>query len=276
MGRRHQDVLMIFEIQAHRGARAFYPENTLQAFCKAAELGCDVIELDLVVSRDSRVVVCHDPWISCSSADGMSAGTIFSMNYEQIARFDCGAVSTAFPYQQRVQAVRPLLSEVFRTVEAYLCSIGRPGAMIYNLEVKSWPEHVGAYHPPPAAYAALVLREITDSGLENRIRLQSFDGRLIREARRMKPSLCYGLLVENRAVLKDFPDYPGFVPAYVNPRFDLVDTALVTWLHSLGARVVSWTVNCPEAMLAMKRFGLDGIITDHPEIALHLPGLTLN
>lgn len=264
---------MIFEIQAHRGARAFYPENTLQAFCKAADMGCRVIELDLVVSRDLHVVVSHDPWISCSSADGMSAPTIFSMSLEEIARFDCGAVSPAFPLQQSVRAVRPLLSEVFRTVEALLCGLGRPGAMIYNLEVKSWPEQVGRFHPDAREYAALVLREIAGSGLENRIRLQSFDDRLLREAWLLNPALCYGLLVDTIAILDDFPDRPGFVPEYVNPRFDLVDAALVSRLHALGAKVVAWTVNRPEEALAMKRSGLDGIITDHPELFMNMPGL---
>ena len=53
---------MDFEIQAHRGARLFFPENTLQAFFKAADLGVRVVELDLVVSKDNKIVVSHDPW----------------------------------------------------------------------------------------------------------------------------------------------------------------------------------------------------------------------
>ncbi|RXK87697.1 glycerophosphodiester phosphodiesterase [Chlorobaculum sp. 24CR] len=261
---------MTFEIQAHRGARAFYPENTLQAFCKAVDLGCCVIELDLNVSRDLRLVVAHDPRVL---AGGSSMRSLYAMSYDEVALLDCGDPSPDFPLQQRVSAVRPELREVFRAVEARLRRAGRPGGMIYNLEVKSWPKLDGVAHPPPEEYASLVIRQIAASGLERRVRIQSFDARILAEAKRLSPDLCYGLLVEDRAALDAFPECPGFVPEYVNPRLDLVDESLVSRLHSLGAKVLAWTVNRPEDMLRMKRFGVDGLITDHPEIALHLPGL---
>ncbi|UWX57710.1 glycerophosphodiester phosphodiesterase [Chlorobaculum sp. MV4-Y] len=264
---------MTFEIQAHRGARAFYPDNTPQAFCKAADLGCFVIELDLNVSNDLCLVVSHDPWVS-ASGDDSSKHYLYSMNYDEIAQLDCGEASANFPFQQSVRAVRPKLSEVFRTVEEQLRRARRPGEMIYNLEVKSWPGLDGTAHPPPEEYAALVIREIGASKLERRVRLQSFDDRILVAARNLAPTLCYGLLVEERAVFDSFPERPGFVPEYVNPRLDLVDESLVSWLHGLGAKVVVWTVNHPEDMLRMKRLGADGIITDHPEVALHLSGLS--
>jgi glycerophosphoryl diester phosphodiesterase len=264
---------MTFEIQAHRGARAFYPENTLQAFCKAVDLGCCVIELDLNVSRDLHLVVAHDPWVLVPSAGGASKRSLYAMSYDELALLDCGDPSPDFPHQQRVRAVRPELREVFRAVEAHLRRAGRPGAMIYNLEVKSWPKLDGVAHPPPGEYAALVIRKIAASGLERRVRIQSFDARILAEAKRLSPYLCYGLLVEDRAVLDAFPECPGFVPEYVNPRLDLVDESLVSRLHGLSAKVAAWTVNRPEDMLRMKRFGADGLITDHPEIALHLPEL---
>jgi glycerophosphoryl diester phosphodiesterase len=264
---------MPFEIQAHRGARAFYPENTLQAFCKAADLGCRVIELDLNVSADRRVVVSHDPWVAMLSAGVEVKRYLYSMVYDEIAQLDCGVGSAHFPFQQSIRAVRPELFQVFSTLEEHLRDAGRQGEMIYNLEVKSWPELDGLAHPPPDDYAALVIRDIVASGLETRVRLQSFDARILSAARRIMPGLTLGLLVEDQAVLEGFLRSPGFVPAYVNPRYDLVDVFLVSRLHDLGAQVVVWTVNIPEDMLRMKRAGADGIITDHPEIALHLPGL---
>ncbi|HWR02009.1 MAG TPA: glycerophosphodiester phosphodiesterase family protein [Chlorobaculum sp.] len=265
---------MTFEIQAHRGARAFYPENTLQAFCKAADLGCRVIELDLVPSKDHRIVVAHDPWVLSSSDTEPSARRyLYSMDYDQIAHLDCGAVSPDFPFQSRIRAVRPTLSEVFRTVEEHLCRIGRQSGMVYNLEVKSWPERDGEAHPGPADYAALVIRDIAASGLNGRIRLQSFDDRILYEAKRILPGLCYGLLVEDQAFFDSFPGRPGFIPDFVNPRLDLVDERLISRLHGFGTKVVVWTVNSTEEMVRMKRLGADGIITDHPEIALSMPDL---
>jgi len=266
---------MAFEIQAHRGARAFYPENTLQAFCKAADLGCRVIELDLIVSKDHRIIVSHDPWVP-STPDAPPRRYLYSMHYDEIAGFDCGEPSPDFPFQSRIRAVRPTLREVFCTVEEHLSRIGRPSEMVYNLEVKSWPELDGVAHPDPASYAALVIKEIAGSGLENRVRLQSFDDRILTEAKSMMPGLCYGLLVEDTAVLDSFPARPGYVPEYVNPQLSLVDEMLLARLHGYGAMVVVWTVNRTEDMLRMKRLGADGLITDHPEVALCLSELSVD
>jgi len=265
---------MTFEIQAHRGARAFYPENTLHAFCKAVDLGCLVIELDLVVSKDHRIVVSHDPWVNSYSGTGSSSRRyLYSMDYEEITLLDSGSVSPEFPLQTRIHAYRPTLPDVFRTVEEHLCSIGRPAEMVYNLEVKSRPELDGVAHPDPAPYAALVIRDIAESGIDCRIRLQSFDDRILAEAKSIMPGLCFGLLVEDPAVFDSFPAKPGFVPDYVNPKLQLVDEALLSRLNVFGVKVVVWTVNRTEDMVRMKMLGVDGIITDHPEIALCLPEL---
>jgi glycerophosphoryl diester phosphodiesterase len=261
---------MPFEIQAHRGARAFYPENTIQAFCKAAELGCRVIELDLVVSHDRRIVVSHDPWIPDPAGTGSPQRYLYSLSFEEISLFDCGMISPDFPAQKRISAFRPLLSEVFRAVEAGLCRIGRPGEMIYNLEVKSWEGKDGLAHPSPEDYASLVLQDISESGIADRIRLQSFDSRILIAAKRMQPELCYGLLVEERSVFDSFPLRPGFVPEYVNPSLSIVDSELIASMHELGSKVVVWTVNRREEMIRMRKIGADGIITDHPEVALHM------
>ena len=265
---------MPFEIQAHRGARAFYPENTIQAFCKAADLGCRVIELDLVVSSDRRILVSHDPWIQYPADSGSSQTNLYSIPYEEISLVDCGIVSPDFPGQKRIRACRPLLSEVFHAVEAHLCRIGRPGGMIYNLEVKSWAGKDGLLHPSPADYAELVLQDISASGISGRIRLQSFDDRILTEAKRMQPALCYGLLVEERTALDSFPFRPGFVPEYVNPCRCIVQRELIMTMHELGSKVVVWTVNSREEMILMRKLGADGIITDHPELALELHELT--
>lgn len=264
---------MQFEIQAHRGARAFFPENTIQAFCKAVDLGCRVIELDLIASQDRRIVVSHDPWLYEAPGVESSRRNLFQMPWMQISRFDCGSPHPDFPGQQRVVAARPLLAAVFREVEAHLLRIGRPGGLVYNLEVKSRPGQDGILFPPPDEYVRLVVGEILDAGMQSRVRLQSFDGRIIDGAHRMAPGLCFGLLAEEAAALDAMPLSTGFVPAYVNPHYGLVSEALVRRLHGHGCKVVAWTVNDPEEMVRMRRLGIDGIITDHPEVALMLPEL---
>ncbi len=277
---------MTFEIQAHRGARSFFPENTLQAFCKAAELGVRVLELDLVVSRDSRIVVSHDPWLSppssCDPLDRQSGDptpaclTIYEMDYAEVAAFDCGMADSSFPDQKRVKACKPLLSEVFAAVEATMASASMTGRMTYNLEIKSWPERDGAFHPAPERYAQLVVQEVRASGLVDFVRIQSFDDRVVREVWKIERGLSCGILVDEGDSLDKIEtrlDNLGFLPRYVNPHYSLVDRRLAGILHERGAGMIPWTVNRPEEMLSMKRLGADGIITDFPEKALALPEL---
>ena len=273
---------MAFEIQAHRGARSFFPENTLQAFCKAADLGARVVELDLVVSKDHQIVVSHDPWLSaplCSdlhahplTADDRFRYTIYDMLYADIVRFDCGLPHPSFSGQQRIFACKPLLSKLFPALDAYMASAGMKEPMIYNLEIKSWPDKDGIFHPGPASYAALVVELVMAAGLSSRVRIQSFDYRVIREAWKLNRDLCYGLLIDERSNMEPFLQRLGFLPRYLNPHFALVDQEMADCLHAQGIGMIPWTVNRPEEMLAMQQLGAEGIITDYPERAITLFG----
>lgn len=274
---------MAFEIQAHRGGRALFPENTLHAFCHAASLGIRVLELDLVVSKDHQILVSHDPWLSaplCADAHGHQLSAedrfryiIYEMNSADIASFDCGLPHPSFPGQLRVASFKPPLATVFREVDSYMISSGMKGEMIYNLEIKSWPDKDDLFHPPPDQYAALVVQLIETAGLSLRVRIQSFDERVIRAAWRVNPRLCYGLLIEERHNPDRLLLELGFVPRYVNPHFSLVEREMTEAFHEKGIGMIPWTVNRREEMLAMKSLGAEGIITDYPERAIALFGL---
>ena len=271
---------MAFEIQAHRGARSFFPENTLQAFCHAAVLGVRVIELDLVVSKDHELVVSHDPWLSaplCSDPQGRQLSKedrwryiMYDMKYADIASFDCGLPHPSFPSQVRIPVCKPLLATVFREVDTFMASSGMKERMIYNLEIKSWPEKDVVLHPSPDKYAALVVQLVQAEGLSSRVRIQSFDSRVIREAWRLNSRLCYGLLIDEKKNIPSSLQSLGFVPRYVNPHFSLVDREMTDGFHNQNILVIPWTVNDAEEMLAMKHLGADGIITDYPDQAIAL------
>lgn len=277
------EVRKAFEIQAHRGGRAHFPENTLQAFSHAATLGVRVLELDLVVSKDHQIIVSHDPWLSaplCADRYGQPLSeedrvrhVVYEMMYAEIASFDCGLPNPSFPGQVRVKANKPLLSSVFRDVDACMASAGRAGRMIYNLEIKSWPDKDELFHPEPERYAVLVIRLVEAAGLSSRVRIQSFDERVVRESWRLNPRLCYGLLIDEPKNPGEVLRGLGFTPRYVNPCFSFVDRAMTEAFHSEGIGMIPWTVNRTDEMLAMKHAGAEGIITDYPERAIALFGL---
>ncbi|MBL6956892.1 MAG: glycerophosphodiester phosphodiesterase [Chlorobium phaeobacteroides] len=269
-----------FEIHAHRGARSVYPENTLPSFLKAVDLGADAIELDLCVSGDNRIVVSHDPYMKaglCSAPDGKVLAKqderqylLYAMKYADILRFDCGHASDDVPCRFEVRAVKPVLEEVFRVVEERLESSGRVRGVIYNLEVKSGVEGDGRLHPPPEEYAHLVADSIERSGVASRVRIQSFDPRILRAVRDISPALAAGLLIKSRKDPFGQLDSLGFQPEFLNPFFRLVNRPLVERLHHRNIRVVPWTVNSPDSMRALAAMGVDGIITDYPDVALEV------
>lgn len=269
-----------FEIHAHRGARSFFPENTVESFLKAVELGAEAIELDLCVSADNRVVVSHDPYMKaglCALPDGRELAKsdearylLYSMKYAEIARFNCNLPSSEFPGQRKIRAVKPLLEEVFSMVERHAEKMQSENMVIYNLEVKSRAEGDGVMHPFPGDYAELVTRVIGESGLASRVRVQSFDARFLREARKNSPELNLGLLVNRGQDPETELSRLGFKPDYLNPFYSMVNRALVETLHERQIGIVPWTVNSPETMIALAGMGVDGIITDYPERALEV------
>ncbi|UZJ37837.1 glycerophosphodiester phosphodiesterase family protein [Prosthecochloris sp. SCSIO W1103] len=268
------------EIHAHRGARSFFPENTIPAFLKAVELGVEAIELDLCVSGDNQVVVSHDPYMQaglCTAPNGRvltksdeKRYLLYTMKYADIVRFDCGRPSAEFPGQQEISAVKPLLADVFRLVERHGKELCEERGMIYNLEVKSRIDGDSVRHPAPGEYAELVAAVIEQSGVASRTRVQSFDARIIEEIRKFLPSLALGLLVGMGQDPETELDKLGFKPDYLNPFFPMVDATLVKKLHDRDIGIVPWTVNSPEEMKALAAMGVDGIITDCPERAVEV------
>lgn len=267
------------EIHGHRGCRGLSPENTVPAFLKAAALGADWIELDVVISGDGQVVVSHEPWMSraiCTGPDGepIPAGqerahNIYRMTAAELQLWDCGGLELPeFPDQERRRAHKPTLREVAEALEeASMAGIPEPG---FNIEIKSDPGLYGTCQPQPAEFARIVHATLDSLGLTGRCIVQSFDPEALRAMRAIDPELPLALLVENADGPQANLARLGFKPEIYSPQHALVDEALVGLMHGQGIRVLAWTVNEPEDIRRMAALGVDGIITDYPDRALAL------
>lgn len=271
-----------FDLQGHRGARGLYPENTIPAFRRALEIGVHTLEMDLVITADSQVVVSHEPWFSrqiCQLPSGepiprgrQKQHRIYEMTYEEVARYDCGSRGhRRFPEQMKVEAVKPLLTQVIDTAEAYVDRHDRP-PIRYNLETKSQPKWDGTFHPPPERFTELVLEVLREKGVTDRATLQSFDPRTLRVAREREPELALSLLIGRslRPGLQRHVDRLGFTPDVFSPYYQWVSTRRVEQAHEMGMEVIPWTVNETHAMRNLLEMGVDGIITDYPNRAVEL------
>lgn len=269
-----------FTIEGHRGARGWVPENTIPSFIKAFDQGADTVELDIVISGDGKVVVSHDPWFPAAisldpkgeriAPDKEKSYNHYKMKYSEIRKFDVGSLGNKdFPQQVKMKAHKPLLSEVFREIKKY----ARNKKLAYfriNVEIKASPAWDGVYMPVPEVVAKLVNDEIVKAKMQENVIVQSFDERQLQQLRRMDVPYPMAYLVGNKDGAAKNLEKLGFTPDTYAPHFSLLNDADVEILKSRGIKIVPWTVNEITDMEKLKKWKLDGVITDYPDRAVQV------
>jgi glycerophosphoryl diester phosphodiesterase len=262
--------------QGHRGCRGLMPENSLPAFEKALEMGVRTLELDVVISKDKEVIVSHDPWISpmfCLNPEGNKIEgnieelpKVYDLSYSEIVTYDCGSSGNPqFPQQQKIKVYKPKLEEVFKLAEKY-CKDNRRNEVYYNIEIKANPEWDGVYHPDYWDFCDIVYNTIDAYVPWRRVNIQSFDHRILQYFRKMYPDVRLAVLEESDHDAERVISELGFVPEIYSPYYKLLKPKKVKWLQENGMKVVVWTVNSSEEIEEMIKMGVDGIITDYPNL----------
>lgn len=270
----------IVEIEGHRGARGLAPENTIPSFLKALEFNIETLELDVVVSADGKVVVSHEPWFSHLisldkngkpiAEEKEKEHNIFKLKYSEIKRYDVGSIGNKnFPEQQKMKVAKPLLRDVFKAVDDY-AKKNNLKPVRFNIEIKSNPDWDGKFTPPPDVFAKKVYDEIIRGKMKDRVIVQSFDVRALQEMRKFPVKLPLALLVGNKDGIEKSIEKLGFQPDTYSPHFSLVDENSVKYCRARKIKIVPWTVNEIADLERMKKFELDGIITDYPDRAVKI------
>ncbi len=262
------------EVQGHRGARARRPENTLSAFRYAYQIGVDVIELDLAVTKDDRIVVTHDLTINpkiCLGPTGarlrMPTPAIRSLTLEEIRRFDCGSLRNPdFPNQVAAPGEKMPTFEEFLDFFAQAVRENRVPNLRMNVETKTSPK-VPGLSTDPESFVRLVLSAVRRHGLEDRLILQSFDKRTLQAARKLYPGVVISALDDRpwRNPLSYLSDiHPEFYSPGIYWLGLLTSKPAVQLMNALGIGVVPYTANTPKDWDRLIRNGVRGIITDDP------------
>lgn len=246
------------QVHGHRGARARMPENTLPAFEYAIEVGVDVLELDMAVTKDNVLVVSHDPILHGPVCRGpVERAVIHELTLKQVKEWDCGAIQNpGFKEQKTIPGTRmPTLDEVF--------ALAPKGKFEFNIETKIFADHP-EYSPGPAEFARLVVEAVKRHKLEKRVMIQSFDFRTLVQARKLAPdirlSALYGMGPKDFLTLSK----EGANAEIVSPEYRLITTEKVIAAHAKGLQVVPWTANKVEDWDRLVRAGVDAIISDDP------------
>ena len=267
-----------FDLQGHRGCRGLRPENTLPAFEEALRLGVTTLELDVVISRDEHVVVSHDPWFNpvlTTLPDGSPMPEeaaldykLFEMDYDEISRFDVGLrPHPLFPRQKKMPAVKPRLDEVIAFAESYQAAC-TSSKVRYNIETKSTVEGDHILHPIPERFVDLLLVVITESGIATRTTIQSFDVRTLRVVNERQSACLTSLLIDEQSgnEIDEQIAELGFRPDIYSPHYRLVSQSLIERARQLDIQVLPWTVNDAGEMKSLLAMGVDGFITDYPDM----------
>ncbi len=266
-----------FDLQGHRGARGLAPENTLPAFIQALKYGVNTLELDVVITKDKKVLVSHDLWINrdiCLGKNGeplkkknIFKNRIYRMTYEEVRQYDCGSVlNPEFPHQKLESVHKPLLTEVFPEILQYI-KTHNLGEVNFNVEIKSSTKSKGIFHPKQSAFSELVVSDLKQLGILEQTTIQSFDIKVLKYLRKTYPNIRLSYLVDNKKGVAKNLKRLGFLPEIYSPRYTLLSAEDIHLLHEQNIQVIPWTINLESDMLRFIEMGVDGLITDYPNKA---------
>lgn len=265
-----------FDKQGSRGARGLMPENTIAGMLRALDLGVTTLGMNVVISKDNQVVLSHEPYfnneISLTPAGKAiplkdeRSYNMYKMDYAEIKKFDVGSkLHTRFPGQQKYKAYKPLLSEVIDSVEAYvkLHKLPKPN---YGIEIKTVRKGDLEFHPEPAEFTQLVMDVVEKKKMSKRTVIQAFDVRSLQYVHEKYPKVRTALMIDEKEDFENNIKDLGFSPTIYSPYAVLVGKGLVDRCHAAGIKIIPWTVNSPKEMQYMVGLGVDGIITDYPNL----------
>ncbi|MFJ2646833.1 glycerophosphodiester phosphodiesterase [Streptomyces sp. NPDC087420] len=245
---------------AHRGASAYAPENTLAAVDAAGDLGIDWVENDVQRTKDGELVVVHDTTLSRTTDvervfPGRSPWKVKDFTAAEIARLDAGSRLGARWEGVRVPTLKEYLGAVEKNRQKLL------------LEIKG-PE----LYPGIEGDILRVLRQegwLDSAHVEGRLVVQSFGAASLRAVREQRPDLTTGFL--GTPAVADLPAYAAFADQ-INPVYTALTGDYVAAVHRLKGphgkplRVSTWTVDEAADAVRVAGLGVDGIITNRPDV----------
>ncbi len=274
------------------------PENTLEGFAGALEIGVTTLETDLAITKDGVVVLSHDRMLNPDLVRGpggawlsMPGPAINSLTFAELQSYDVGRIKPGTKYAQQFADQKPADGARIPTLADLFKLVQRQGKGVrFNIETKVSPDHPSET-PDPETFADLVVKVIRGAGMSRRTTIQSFDWRTLIAVHRIAPEIETVCLTAQSTLQDrlidgarrpspwlaglDPPDHAGSVPRLVkaagcavwSPRYPELTSETLAQARALGLKVVPWTINVPADMGRAIDVGVDGLITDYPNRA---------
>ena len=286
-------------IIGHRGATGLAPENTIVSFLKAFEIGVDAVELDVHLSADNILVVYHDFTLKpelTRTADGNWLSVweglpIKELTLAELKNYDVGRLKPYTSYASRYPHQKPVDGERIPTLNEVIDLLKRHPDKKTQLwiEIKTSPEkHKVSQSPEVAAEA--VVQMLREQYLSKRVRILSFDWRSLVHVQKIAPDISTVYLSHTGIRLNnikpgqpgpspwmagiDIDDFSGSIPRAVKaasgrywaPNYKTITYRFLQEAHSLGIEVFVWTPDSRNDMIRLIKMGVDGIVTNRPDI----------
>lgn len=234
------------KVMAHRGYSGKYPENTMLAFKKAAEAGCDSIELDVQLTKDGVLVIIHDEKVD-RTTDG--TGLVKDYTYEELKKFNA---AVRFPEVTEFQAIP--------TFDEY-CAWAAEAGIDTNIEIKT-----GRYYYEDIEKKTVEI--VRKYGLEKKVMYSSFNHLSLLKIKELLPEAeCGALLNEvgmgNAGYYCHTYGFECYHPGYKGLTKEIVNNC-----KKYGIKVNVWTINGMEELEQLEEWGCDGVITNYPQVCM--------
>ena len=279
----------IIRIVGHRGARGLFPENSMVGFENILKMGVTLIELDVVFSKDKTPIITHDHTINPSTSrdvDGEFVNEnikVSSLTVEQIKNYEIGRLDLdsdygkRFPEQAQLDGIyMPTLQELFEKMQQPEFE-----QMRLMVEIKSEPNYSSQDREN---IASLVIKQIREANLSNKVLLHSFDWLLLSEFKKKDPKITTSFLTKkgyqnesenyypSQVFMQDAAGYSNSVPEKISalggsvwcPYFKDITRDRLLSARENNLIVVVWTLNERDDIEAMIELGVDAIVTDYP------------
>ena len=237
---------------SHRGANQYAPQNTMPAFEKSVEIGVDGFETDVHCTADGYVVICHNYTVDETSN---GTGNISDMTLERLRDLDFGSY-----YSEKFRGTQ------LPTLEEFLDLCKKAGIKVMNIEIKE-PKN------GEKDIADKTIAAVKEFGLFDELLISSFDPEILIRCKELDKNCKTGFLyspdrrITYSNMLFGYVDYAKEIQAdFLHPHYSLVNSNYVKKLHEAGIGVNPWTVDSPETATKLLGYGVDGIITNCPDV----------
>ncbi|MBR3927665.1 MAG: glycerophosphodiester phosphodiesterase [Clostridia bacterium] len=235
------------QVQAHRGASGYAPENTLPAFQLAVDMNADGIECDIHYSKDGYFIVCHDETVDRTSN---GSGIISEMTLSEIQALDFGC-----KFDEKFRGTTaPTLEQMLDVVK---------DMNVINIEIKEFGKDRDEEAILHKFYDILASYSIVE-----KVIVSSFDARLLKHLKDLHGDVYTCYLYGKQKKTAAFAQKLGC--SAIHPYFGVgyLTTMTVRSAHRRGMKVNAWTANTDKEVRRVVKLGCDGVITNYPDVAI--------